>query len=282
MLGASVLGAAGALALPALAQSTTGSAPTPRKGNIKQSVARWCYQKMSLDDLCQNSAQMGLKAIDLLQPEEWDVPRKYGLICAMGYPGKTDLYKGLNNLENHDWILEGLRTNIPKAAKAGVPNLICFSGARRGMPEDRGADNCIIGLNKVKKMAEDYGVNIVMELLNSKIDHPDYMCDNVAWGVGVMRGVDSPRVKLLYDIYHMQIMEGDLIRTIQTNIDFIAHFHTGGVPRRHELNGDQEVRWDGVMRGIVASGFKGYVAHEFIPTADPMTSLRQAVDLCDV
>lgn len=282
MLGTSVLGAAGALALPALAQTSAGSTPTPRKGNIKQSVARWCYQKMSLDELCQNAAQMGLKGIDLLNPDEWEVPRKYGLVCAMGYAGVTDLYNGLNKVENHDKIVQALITNIPKAAKAGVPNVICFSGARRGMPDDQGAENCIIGLNKVKKVAEDHGVNVVMELLNSKINHPDYMCDHVAWGVNVMRGVDSPRVKLLYDIYHMQIMEGDLIRTIQTNINYIAHFHTGGVPHRHELNGDQEVRWDGVMRGILATGFQGYVAHEFIPTGDPMTSLRQAVELCDV
>jgi hydroxypyruvate isomerase len=164
----------------------------------------------------------------------------------------------------------------------GVPNVITFSGSRNGMPDDEGADNCIIGLNRVKRIAEDHGVNICLELLNSKINHPDYMCDHTAWGVSVVRGVNSPRVKLLYDIYHMQIMEGDLIRTIQQNIQWIAHFHTGGVPKRHELDGTQEVRWDGVMRGIAATGYEGYVAHEFVPTRDPLTSLREAVELCDV
>jgi hydroxypyruvate isomerase len=168
------------------------------------------------------------------------------------------------------------------AAKAGVANVITFSGSRDGMSDDEGAKNTIIGLNRVKKIAEDHGVTICMELLNSKLDHKDYMCDHTAWGVKVMEAVDSPRVKLLYDIYHMQIMEGDLVRTIQQNIRWIGHFHTGGVPGRHELDDIQEVQWDGVMRGIVAAKFQGYVAHEFVPTRDPRTSLRQAVDLCDV
>jgi hydroxypyruvate isomerase len=256
--------------------------PVPRKGRIKQSVSRWCYEKIPLDDLCAAAAQMGLKAVDLLKPDEYEVPARYGLVCSMAYADGGEIGSALNRLENHARIEEGFRKHIPLAAKAGVPNVITFSGLRAGMSDDEGAKNTIIGLNRVKKIAEDHGVNICMELLNSKVDHKDYMCDHTAWGVRVVEAVNSPRVKLLYDIYHMQIMEGDLIRTIQQNIQWLAHFHTGGVPGRHELDGTQEVQWDGVMRGIVAANFQGYVAHEFVPTHDPLTSLRQAVDLCDV
>jgi hydroxypyruvate isomerase len=264
------------------AQDAKTATPTPRKGNIKQSVSRWCYQKIPLDDLCIASAAMGLKAIDLLQPDEFEVPRKYGLICSMGYVDAGTIPKALNRLENHDAIEAGLRKNVPLAAKAGVPNVITFSGNRMGMSDEEGAKNCVIGLKRVKSIIEDHGLTLNLELLNSKVDHHDYMADHTAWGVKVVEEVDSPNIKLLYDIYHMQIMEGDLIATIQANIKWLGHFHTGGVPKRHELNDTQEVNWAGVMRGIVASGYKGYVAHEFVPTGDPLTSLRQAVDLCDV
>ena len=268
-------------ALPSLASSQQKT-PTPRKGNIKQSVSRWCYQKIALEDLCTASAQMGLKAIDLLDVSEWEVPRRYGLICSMGYAGGGDIPTALNRVENHAKIEENFRKNIPLAAKAGVPNVITFSGNRAGMSDDEGAKNCVIGLNRVKKIAEDNGVNICMELLNSKVNHKDYMCDHTGWGVRVVSEVNSPNIKLLYDIYHMQIMEGDLVSTIQQNIQWLGHFHTGGVPGRHELDGTQEVQWDGVMRGILAANYHGYVAHEFVPTRDPLTSLREAVDLCDV
>ncbi len=257
-------------------------APTPRKGRIRQSVSRWCYKNIPLDQLAQASAQMGLKAVDLLEISEWDVPRRYGLICSMGYAGGGTIPDALNRTENHAAIEEAFRKNIPIAAKAGVPNVITFSGNRKGMSDDEGARNTVIGLNRVKKIAEDNGVNICMELLNSKHDHHDYMCDHTAWGVRVVSEVNSPRVKLLYDIYHMQIMEGDLITTIRENIQWLGHFHTGGVPGRHELDNTQEVQWDGVMRAIADLNFNGYVAHEFVPTRDPLTSLRQAVDLCDV
>ena len=256
--------------------------PTLRKGRIKQSVSRWCYQKIALDELCAKSAQMGLKAIDLLNPDEFEVPRRYGLICSMGYAGGGEINKAMNRVENHAKIEESFRKLIPVAAKAGVSNVITFSGNREGMSDDEGAKNTIIGLNRVKKIAEDHGVTICMELLNSKVDHKGYMCDHTAWGVRVVQEVNSPRVKLLYDIYHMQIMEGDMVRTIQENIKWLGHFHTGGVPGRHELDNTQEVQWDGVMRGIAATNFDGYVAHEFVPTRDPLTSLHQAVDLCDV
>jgi hydroxypyruvate isomerase len=254
----------------------------PRKGRLKQSVSRWCYPHIPLDELCASARQIGLKAVDLLHPEEFQAPARYGLICSMGYAGGGEIPSAMNQAENHARIEANFRKHIPLAAKAGVPNVITFSGNRGGMSDDEGAKNTIAGLNRVKKIAEDHSVTICMELLNSKVDHKDYMCDNTAWGVRVVEAVNSPHVKLLYDLYHMQIMEGDLIRTIQQNIQWLGHFHTGGVPGRHELDNTQEVQWDGVMRAIVASGFQGYVAHEFVPTRDPLTSLRLAVDLCDV
>ena len=256
--------------------------PIKRKGRIKQSVSRWCYKDIPLDQLCAYAAQIGLKAVDLLKPEEYEIPRKYGLVCSMAYAGGGDIPNALNRVENHAKIEEGFRQYIPLAAKAGVPNVITFSGNRSGMSDEEGAKNAIIGLNRVKKIAEDNGVVICMELLNSKVNHKDYMCDHTAWGLQVVQAVNSPHVKLLYDIYHMQIMEGDLVSTIQQNIQWLGHFHTGGVPGRHELDSTQEVQWDGVMRGIAATSYQGYVAHEFVPTRDPLTSLREAVDLCDV
>jgi hydroxypyruvate isomerase len=255
---------------------------TPRKNRIHQSVCRWCYKDTPLDQLCSFAAEIGLKGVDLLQPEEYEVPKKYGIICTMAYAGGGTIPDALNRPEHHDAIEAAFRTNIPLAAKAGVPNVITFSGNRRGMADDEGARNTVLGLNRVKKIAEDNGVTICMELLNSKVNHPDYMCDHTAWGVRVMQEVNSPNVKLLYDIYHMQIMEGDLIATIRANMAFMGHFHTGGVPGRHELDDTQEVQWDGVMRAIADAGFKGYVAHEFLPLRDPFTSLRAATDLCDV
>ena len=267
--------------LPALAPSQQ-SKSVQRKGYIRQSASRWCYQKIPLEKLCAYGAEIGLKAIDLLEVSEWEVPRRYGLICSMGYAGGGEIAEALNRPENHAAIEENFRKNIPIAAKMGVPNVITFSGNRKGMSDEEGAKNTIAGLNRVKKIGEDNGVTICLELLNSKVDHHDYMCDHSAWGLRVVHEVNSPRVKLLYDIYHMQIMEGDLVATIQKNIDWFGHFHTGGVPHRHELDGTQEVQWDGVMRGIAATNYKGYVAHEFVPTRDPLTSLREAVDLCDV
>jgi hydroxypyruvate isomerase len=259
---------------------------TPRKNRIHQSVSRWCYKDIPLDRLCTAAAEMGLKGIDLLQLEEFEIPARYGLVCTMGYAGGGEINRALNRLENHAAIEAAFRKNIPIAAKAGVPNVITFSGLRTGpgdgMSDEEGARNCVIGLKRIKQIAEDNGVTVCMELLNSKRDHPGYMCDHTAWGVRVMEDVGSPRVKLLYDIYHMQIMEGDLIATIRQNGKWLGHYHTGGVPGRHELDETQEVQWPAVMRAIADTGFTGYVAHEFVPTRDPLTSLRQAVDLCDI
>lgn len=280
LLKSSVAGVAAAQ-IPTFAGALSASVES-RKGRIRQSVSRWCYQKIPLDQLSAAAAQMGLRGVDLLQPEEYDAPRRYGLICTMAYAGGGEIKNALNRTQNHAAIEQAFRTNIPKAAAAEIPNVITFSGNRAGMSDEEGARNTIAGLNRVKKIAEDHGVTICLELLNSKHDHPDYMCDHTAWGVRVVQEVNSPNVKLLYDIYHMQIMEGDLIDTIRKNIQWLAHFHTGGVPGRHELDGTQEVQWDGVMRAIADTGFKGYVAHEFVPTGDPFGSLRKAVDLCDV
>ena len=278
---ASGVAAASLAAAPTLS-STTGWQSTQRKGRIRQSVSRWCYEKIPLDELCEKGAAMGLKAVDLLNEAEWEVPRRYGLVCSMGYGGGGEIRSGMNRVENHAKIEEAFRKSLPKAEKLGVANVITFSGNRDAMSDEDGMKNTIAGLNRVKKIAEDHGVTICMELLNSKVDHKDYMCDHTAWGVRVMEAVNSPRVKLLYDIYHMQIMEGDLIRTITTNIEWLGHFHTGGVPGRHELDNKQEVNWIGVMRAVAATGYTGYVAHEFLPSRDPLRSLQEAVELCDV
>jgi hydroxypyruvate isomerase len=269
-------------ALTSLPGLSAAEEMTATKKRIRQAVCRWCYQKMPIDDLCTVAAQMGLFGIDLLNPDEYEVPRRHGLICTLGYAGAGTIPEAMNRTENHAAIEAALRTNIPLAAKAGVPSVITFSGNRKGMADDEGARNTIAGLNRVKKIAEDNGVVICLELLNSKVNHPDYMCDHTAWGVRVVEEVNSPNVRLLYDIYHMQIMEGDLIATIKKNISWIGHFHTGGVPGRHELDGDQEIQWEGVMRAIASTNYKGYVAHEFLPVRDPLTSLRAAVRLCDV
>lgn len=282
MLKGAVAGSAALLASGELMKAEGQTAPTARKGRIHQSASRWCYSKISLDDLCKAGVEMGLKGIDLLQPDEFEVPGRYGLTCSMGYVEAGDIPNGLNVEENHAKIEAGLKKNLPIAVKNKVPNVITFSGNRRKLSDWDGARTTIKGLKRVKQMVEDSGVILNVELLNSKHDHADYMCDHTAWGVLVMEEVNSPNIKLLYDIYHMQIMEGDLIYTIRQNIQWLGHFHTGGVPGRHELDNTQEINWAGVMGAIADTGYKGYVAHEFVPTKDPLTSLRQAVDLCDV
>jgi hydroxypyruvate isomerase len=278
LLKSSLAGVA-AVSIPAPAPAAPSA---ERRGRIRQSACRWCYAKISVEQLAEAAAGMGLRGIDLLSPDEYEIPRRYGLICTMGYAGGGDITQALNRPANHAAIEQAFRKNIPLAAKAGVPNVITFSGNRAGMGDEEGARNTVTGLNRLKPIAQDHGVTICLELLNSKRDHHDYMCDHTAWGVRVLEEVNSPQVKLLYDIYHMQIMEGDLIATIRENFRWIGHFHTGGVPGRHELDDTQEIDWSGLMRAIADADFRGYVAHEFVPTRDPLTSLRQAADLCDV
>ena len=225
---------------------------------------------------------MGVPAIDLLEPDDWAIATDHGLVCSMGYGGGGTIRDGLNNPANHDRIVANLQVALPKAAELKVPNLITFFGNRQGRSDGEAIRNCVAALNRLKGAAEDRGITICVELLNSKIDHADYQGDRTAFGLEVIGAVDSPRVKLLYDIYHMQIMEGDVIRTIRQHHAHIAHYHTGGVPGRHELDDQQELQWAAVCRAIVATGFTGYIAHEFVPTRDPLTSLREAVVLCDV
>ena len=255
--------------------------PAAGAGRLKQSLARWCYSKIPLDDLCRQAAEMGVSGIDLVEPEDWPTIRKYGLVPTVT-SGEAKIPDGWNRKESHDRLEAEITERIQGAAKAKVPNVITFSGNRAGMSDEEGKENCIAGLNRVKKIAEDNDVMIVLELLNSKVNHKDYMCDHTAWGVDVIKAVDSPRVKLLYDIYHMQIMEGDIIRTIRDNIQYIAHFHTGGVPGRHELDDTQELQWRTIAKAIADLNFQGFFAHEFVPVKDPMASLKQAVELCTV
>jgi len=259
-----------------------GAEKIVKNGRLKQSVSRWCYNSIPMPDFCRAVAEMGLTAVDLLEEPDWAVVRQYGLICSMGYAGGGTIPNGLNVKANHDAIVKSFERLIPRAEAEKVPNVITFFGNKRGMPDEEAIANCIEGLNRVKKIGEDHGVTICVELLNSKVNHKDYQGDHSAFGVQVVKAVGSPRVKLLDDLYHMQIMEGDLIRTLKDNKDYIAHYHTGGVPGRHELDGTQEVNWRAVAQAIVDTGFTGYMAHEFVPTRDPLTSLREAVVLCDV
>ena len=250
-------------------------------GRLKQSAARWCYRKMSLDELCELGARIGLSGIDLVEPPDWPTVQKHGLTPAMT-TGAGTIPVGWNRKENHEKLVKQMRENVERAAAAKLPNVITFSGNRAGMGDEEGKDNCAAGLNLVKKIAEDNNVTICLELLNSKVDHKDYMCDHTAWGVDVVKRVESPHVKLLYDIYHMQIMEGDVIRTIRENIAHIGHFHTGGVPGRHEVDETQELNWRTVATAIADLNFKGFIAHEFVPAKDPATSLTAAVKLFQV
>jgi hydroxypyruvate isomerase len=255
-----------------------------KNGRLKQSVSQWCYGTLPLEDLCRAAADMGLKAIDLLEEKDWETPTRFGLVCSMGYADGGSIADGLNNKANHDAIVKGLTAKIPRAATCHLPTVITFFGNRRGMKDDEAIDNCVLGLNRVKSIAEGEGVTVGVELLNSKVDHEDYQGDHTAFGVEVVKRVNSPRIKLLYDIYHMQIMEGDIIQTIRNNHAWIGHYHTGGVPGRHELDDAQELNWPAVCKAIVDTGYQGFIAHEFVPRnkETALDSLRAAAALCDV
>lgn len=251
------------------------------KGNIRHSVSRWCYGKLTLDELCKACVEIGIESVELLGPAEWPTVKKYGLTCAMcNGPDRIDY--GFNRVEHHDDLIAKFEKAIPQVAEAGFPNIICFSGNRRGMSDEEGLENCVKGLKRLMPIAEKYKVTVVLELLNSKVNHKDYMADHTAWGVELCKRVGSERLKLLYDIYHMQIMEGDIIRTIKENYKYIGHYHTGGNPGRNEIDETQEINYPAVMRAIVSTGYKGFVGQEFVPKRDPLTSLRQAIMICDV
>ena len=269
-------------AVLAAAAAARPAAATTATGRLKQSAARWCYRDIALPALCRAAKDMGLAAIDLLSPDEWAVAADHGLVCSMGYGGAGTIADGLNDPRNHAEIVGGLEKSLPRAAEAGVPNLITFFGNRRGRSDAEAADACVEGLLRIKPLAERAGVTVCVELLNSKVDHPDYQGDRTAFGVKVIEAVASPRVRLLYDVYHMQTMEGDVIRTIQRHQALIAHYHTGGVPGRHELDDRQELNWRAICSAIADTGFTGYLSHEFVPTREPLASLREAVATCTV
>ena len=278
-------GTAGTLATRR-AVALTAAIGNSTAGRLKQSVCRWPYARTPLPTLCRRAKQIGLAAIDLLYADEWAVAQDAGLAVAMGYPSRRDKFNetGFNDPANHAMLLKELETTLPLAAHAQVPNLIAMFGNRvAGIGDSAAIANCIAGLTKIAPLAAEHGVTICMELLNSKVDHPGYQGDHMAFGVAVMHGVNSPHVKLLYDIYHMQIMEGDVTRTVRDNIDWIGHFHTGGVPGRHEINASQELNYPAIAKAIADLNYQGYIAHEFVPTrADPFASLTEAFRLCSV
>jgi len=279
----SALAALGAgLTIPPLAGPVLAAGEDrPRaKGNIKQSVCRWCYGKIALDKLCAAVKKIGYASVELLSPSEYKVFKEAGLTCAMLRCASID--NGLNRTENHARIIKELTDHIEFAASEKLPSVICMSGNRRGMDDETGLKNCAAGLKRVVGLAEKKNVTICMEGLNSKVDHRDYMYDRTSWGVRLCKLVGSDRFKLLYDIYHMQIMEGDVIRTIRDNKEFIAHYHTGGCPGRNEIDQTQELNYTAIVKAIVATGYKGFLGQEFIPRRDPLKSLAEAFALCDV
>jgi hydroxypyruvate isomerase len=256
---------------------------TALKGRINHSVCAWCYKGIPLEDLCKAGKGMGLQSVELVMLSDIPTLKKHDLICAMmsGVPG--GITSGLNRIENHDKIVEFFEQSIPKVAEAGFPNMICFSGNRKGMSEEQGLENCAVGLKRIMGVAEKHKVTLCMELLNSKVNHADYMCDHSKWGVDLCKRVGSERFKLLYDIYHMQIMEGDVIHTIKDNHQYFGHYHTGGVPGRNEIDDSQELYYPAIMKAILETGFKGHVAQEFIPKRpDALASLKQGVGICDI
>jgi hydroxypyruvate isomerase len=276
-------------ALSALSSFDKGDSDTDPglKGNIKHSVARWTYGDLSLDKLCEAVKEIGFGSIDLLAPKDWPTIQQYGLYCSMCYiAGEVSLTKGFNNKTYHEQLIKDYLEVIPMMVKAGYKNLICFSGNRNGMDDETGLKNCVEGLQKILPLAEKNGIVVQMELFNSKVNHPDYMADKSAWGVELCKRLGSENFKLLYDIYHMQINEGDVIRTIQDHHQYFGHYHTAGVPGRHEIDESQELYYPAIIKAIIATGFKGYLAQEFMPTGktdeEKIAALKDAVKRCDV
>jgi hydroxypyruvate isomerase len=252
-------------------------------GKVNQSVCRWCYNDIPLEDLCKGAKQIGLTSIELVGPDEWPMLQKYGLTSALPWGAGKGITEGFNNPALHDELVASYESLILKVANAGMKQIICFSGNRNGLDDEKGIENCAIGLKRLMPIAEKYKVTMVMELLNSKVNHPDYQCDHTKWGVALVDKIGSDQFKLLYDIYHMQIMEGDVIATIRAYNKYISHYHTGGVPGRNEIDDTQELFYPAIMKAIVETGFKGYVAQEFVPKrADKIASLKQGVQICDV
>ncbi len=255
--------------------------PIKLGGKVNHSVCKWCYRDLSLEELAQAASQFGMQSVELLHPKDFPILKKHDLVCAMAN-GPGGIPDGFNRIENHASLIEGFKEMIPQVAEAGFPNIICFSGNRRGLDDEQGIKNCAEGLKQIMPIAEKHKVTVCMELLNSKVNHKDYQCDKSAWGIALCDAVGSERFKLLYDIYHMQIMEGDVIRTIRENYEYFGHYHTGGNPGRNEIDDTQELNYPAICQAIVETGFKGYIAQEFIPKRHPLGSLYEAVRLCDV
>lgn len=274
--------AAGAVAARLVGKTHAAEAiePVVTKGRINQAVSRWCYGSWSLDHLCEVSKRLGLKAIDLLDPGDFDTVKKHGLVCAL--TNSHSLTNGLADKRYQERCLTQIRTAIDATSDAGFPNVVAFPGNRRNIPEDVGIENTVAALKEIVGHAEEKKVTICLEYLNSKVDHRDYMFDNMAWGVEVCKRVGSERVKILYDIYHAQIMEGDIIRTLRDNREYIGHYHTAGNPGRNEIDETQELYYPAIMRAIADTGFTGYVAHEFVPRGDPLQALTYAARISDV
>jgi hydroxypyruvate isomerase len=276
---------AGGLALASLPRVNAAEnivTTSPGAEGFKHSVCKWCYRDIPLAEFAAAVKAFGIESVELLNPEDWPVVRAAGLTCAVAN-GTTTIPKGFNRLENHSAYVPSMIERIKQCADAGLPNVIVFSGNREGMSDEQGLENCVTGLKQIVGEAEKRGVTVIMELLNSKVNHKDYMCDHTAWGVELCKRVGSERFKLLYDIYHMQIMEGDVIRTIQESHAYIGHYHTGGNPGRAEIDETQELYYPAIMRAIKAAGFKGFVAQEFVPKRKPpLDSLKAAVKLCTV
>ena len=256
------------------------------KGNINHSVCSWTYNFLSIEEMCSMVKKIGFSAIDLVGPKDWNTLKKYNVDSSMCNGAEISLTEGFNDTQYHSTLIKNYTEHINLVADAGYKNLICFSGNKKNISNEDGLKNCAEGLKKILSLAEKRGVTIQMELFNSKVDHKDYMCDNTTWGIELCKKIGSPNFKLLYDIYHMQINEGDVIRTIQNNHQYFGHYHTAGVPGRHEIDDTQELFYPAIMKAIVATGYKGYVAQEFIPTAkdnkDKIKALRKAVKICDV
>jgi hydroxypyruvate isomerase len=259
---------------------------TALKGRINHSACRWCYSTIPFEDLCKSAKEIGMQSLELTGPAEWEILKKYDLTSAMGwgdYPKGMGLPNFFNKVQNHDQLVAFYEDLIPKAANAGVKNVICFSGNRDGLSDEQGLINCKKGLQRIMKTAEKHNVTVSMELLNSKVNHKDYQCDHTEWGAVLCEMVGSDKFKLLYDIYHMQIMEGDVIATIKKNYQYISHYHTGGVPGRNEIDDTQELYYPAIMKAIVDTGYKGFVGQEFVPAkTDKIASLKQGVLICDV
>ncbi|HCZ36782.1 MAG TPA: hydroxypyruvate isomerase [Cytophagales bacterium] len=274
--------AAGVVALPEMVKAMN-KLPETLNNKINHSVCQWCYNSIPLEDLAKAAKEIGLKSIELLGADQWAVVQKHGLTCAMAYATDIGLNKGFNDPSLHEKLLKDYSISIPKAAAAGLKSVICFSGNANGLSAEQGIENCAKGLAPVMKIAEQHNILVQMELLNSKVDHKDYQCDHTAWGVKLAEKLGSPNFKLLYDIYHMQIMEGDVIATIRKHHKYIGHYHTGGVPGRNEIDDTQELYYPAIMRAIVETGYTGFVGQEFIPKRpDKLASLKQGVGICDI